>query len=444
MELKCFADVVAYLEGFLNLEKKTQHYTTREYRLDRMIALLDHVGNPQESFQSIHLAGSKGKGSTASFIASGLTAMGYKTGLYMSPHLVDYRERFTISGTFFSDEALVRAGNLLKTSVGDFSFSDEWGETTPTTFELLTTYAYLLFKEEKCEWAVVETGLGGRLDATNTLQSSASVLCPIELEHTRILGSTIGEIASEKAKIIKAGQPVFIGLVPEEAKEVFLKECRKQRAKPFLLEELLAGYETRTTLEGERVTLAWSDGTEDRLLLSMKGSIQAQNVALALLTLRTLGLFGGRTIHALEANTVPGRFQQVAPSLYIDGAHTPASLSALTRSFDELYPSKDANVVIYGALEDKDHLHMAPIILQHFNKIIISRPGTFKKSDLQKLFSIFEALKAESRSTASIFLIEDNSQALEKAYMLKGEDGAILVCGSFYLGGGIAEALKRR
>jgi dihydrofolate synthase/folylpolyglutamate synthase len=101
-------------------------------------------------------------------------------------------------------------------------------------------------------------------------------------------------------------------------------------------------------------------------------------------------------------------------------------------------------VVIYGALEDKDHLHMASIVLQHFNKIILSRPGTFKKSDLHKLFSIFEELKAESHSTASIFLIEDNSQALDKAYMLKGAGGAILVCGSFYLGGGIAEVLKRR
>lgn len=444
MELNSFADVVAYLEGFLNLEKKTRHYTTREYRLDRMVALLDRVGNPQRSFKTIHLAGSKGKGSTASFIASGLTAVGYKTGLYMSPHLVDYRERFTLSGTFFSDEALVHAGNLLKTSVGDFTFSDEWGESSPTTFELLTTYAYLLFKEEKCEWAVVETGLGGRLDATNTLQSSASVLCPIELEHTGILGSTIGEIASEKAKIIKALQPVFIGLVPEEAKKVFLQECRLRNAKPFLLEELLSGYETRTTMEGEKVTLRWSDGKEDRLLLSMKGSVQAQNVALALLTLRTLGLFGNRTIPALEANTVPGRFQEVAPALYVDGAHTPASLDALTRSFDELYPSKGANVVIYGALEDKDHHHMAKIILRHFDRIIISRPGTFKKSDPKKIFALFETLKAESRSTASIFLVEENSRALEKAYMLKGEDGAILVCGSFYLGGGIAEVLKGR
>ena len=105
MELKCFADVVAYMEGFVNLEKETQHYTTREYRLDRMVALLDHVGNPQRAFQTIHLAGSKGKGSTASFIAKGLHALGYKTGLYMSPHLVDYRERFTLSGSFFSEDA---------------------------------------------------------------------------------------------------------------------------------------------------------------------------------------------------------------------------------------------------------------------------------------------------------------------------------------------------
>lgn len=444
MELKCFADVVAYMEGFVNLEKETQHYTTREYRLDRMVALLDHVGNPQRAFQTIHLAGSKGKGSTASFIAKGLHALGYKTGLYMSPHLVDYRERFTLSGSFFSEDALVRTGNLLKLLVGDFTFRDEWGETYPTTFELFTTFAYLLFKEEGCQWAVIETGLGGRLDATNTILSTASVLCPIELEHTHILGSTIKEIAAEKAKIIKPNQKVFIGLVQEEAKEVFLAECREKNSTPFLLGELLDGYTTHTTREGEKVSLKWKDGEEDELLLSMRGTIQGQNVALALLVLRTLDLFGEPTIAALEANTVPGRFQQVAPSLFIDGAHTPASLGALTHSFDELYPQVDSNVVIYGALEDKDHDHMAEIILKHFNQIVISRPGTFKKSNLQALHGVFERLKNTVNPKATIYLIEDNSEALSKADMLKGDDGAILVCGSFYLGGGIVEVLQNR
>lgn len=135
----------------------------REYRLDRMRELLKHLGNPEKSFKSIHVAGSKGKGSTAIFIAKGLTALGYKTGLYASPHLVDYRERFTLSGTFFGEEALIKSGNSLIEKLKGFTFSDDWGVSDPTAFELYTAYAYLLFKENNCSWAVIETGLGGAL-----------------------------------------------------------------------------------------------------------------------------------------------------------------------------------------------------------------------------------------------------------------------------------------
>lgn len=443
MELTTFADVVAYMERFLNLEKETKHYTTREYRLDRMIALLEHVGNPHHFFKTIHLAGSKGKGSTASYIAGGLTALGYKTGLYMSPHLVDYRERFTLSGKFFSDKELISVGNMLKTLVGNFAFRDEWGEAYPTTFELFTTYAYLLFKETKCQWAVIETGLGGRLDATNTLASVASVLCPIELEHTNILGTTIEAIANEKAKIIKPNKPVFIGLVQEKAKEVFLQECASQGSQPILLEANLKNIETHTRSDGQHVTLNWSDGSVDHLLLQMKGEVQAQNVALALLTLRTLHLTNKDTFQALERTTVAGRFQRAADNLYLDGAHTPASLKALLHSFGELYSNKEANVIIYGALEDKDHIHMAEMILQNFDQIIISRPGTFKKSDITRLAALFEELRPTINPTATILLVEDNAEALTQAYALKQEGGAILVSGSFYLAGGVMEILQK-
>ena len=199
MQISSFEDVIRFTEQFTNLEKQTSHYTTRTYRLDRMHDLLAHLGNPERAFKKIHLAGSKGKGSTASYLASALTSMGYKTGLYLSPHLVDYRERFTLSGTFFDDSLLVSTGQELADSIEGFTFRDEWGETNPTTFELFTAYAYLLFKNSGCSWAIIETGLGGRLDATNTIIPEASVLCPIELEHTKILGSTIREIATEKS-----------------------------------------------------------------------------------------------------------------------------------------------------------------------------------------------------------------------------------------------------
>jgi hypothetical protein len=183
------------MESFTNLEKRSDNYTNRYYRLDRMHKLLEYIGNPQSSFASIHIAGSKGKGSTAIFIASGLEAAGYKTGMYLSPHVSNYRERFTRCGSYFSEEEYVSAANLLFSRLDGFTFSDQWGTTEPTTFELFTAFSFTLFEYTKCEWAVIETGLGGRLDATNTLKPKAVVLTPIELEHTAILGNTITLIA---------------------------------------------------------------------------------------------------------------------------------------------------------------------------------------------------------------------------------------------------------
>lgn len=445
MVISCFDDVVRFMESFTNLEKQTTHYTTRTYRLDRMKALLAYLGNPELSFRKIHLAGSKGKGSTASYIASALTALGYKTGLYLSPHLIDYRERFSLSGTFFSDELLVQTGKQLQTQLEGFHFSDQWGETDPTTFELYTSYAYLLFKNSGCEWAVIETGLGGRLDATNTIVPEACVLCPIELEHTKILGDTIEKIATEKSKIIKMGVPTFIGFEEKEALSVFLAEAQAQKSATYLLEDAIASLTSRTTTEGELVRYRWKNGNEEQLLLAMRGSVQAQNSALALLVLRSLGLYNENVLPAIEKNQIPGRFQQLStnPCLYVDGAHTTHSLQALLQSFTSLHGSSKKNTIIYGALEDKDHQHMANLVLDHFQQIIISRPGTYKKSDISSLFALFNALARERTQPYRILLIEDNREALKTAYSMTADSDAILVCGSFYLAGGVKAAFEQ-
>jgi dihydrofolate synthase/folylpolyglutamate synthase len=445
MPITTFDQMIHFLEGFTNLERQTDHYTTRVYRLDRMGELLAHLGNPERRFRTIHLAGSKGKGSTASYIASGLTALGEKTGLFLSPHLNDWRERFTLAGTFFEDELLVEVGNHLIEAVQSFTFRDEWGESSPTTFELLCCYAYLLFAHSGCQWAVIETGLGGRLDATNTITPEAVVLCPIELEHTKILGSTIAEIATEKSKIIKAEVPVFIGFEEEAAMAVFLSEAHQQRATVHRLDHALGAVESITTAKGEQVSLTWNNGRSEELLLSMRGRVQAHNSALALLVLRTLGLWREESLVPFSANTIPGRFQQLRsePDLYLDGAHTLRSLTELLYSFSSLYPVS-TNTVIYGALEDKDHLHMAEQILSHFRTIIISRPGTFKKSDPKALKTLFEELSRSMGAHHTIILEEDNSAALKLALSITPPKAGILACGSFYLAGGIKEAFVQR
>lgn len=441
MHFTSFQEVVTYMESFTNLEKQTDHYTTRVYRLDRMHAILSYIGNPELSFRKIHLAGSKGKGSTASYLASGLTALGYKTGLYVSPHLADYRERFTQSGLFFPDSELVRAGNELRSRLEGFSFTDRWGETTPTTFELFTSFAYLLFSLTGCQWAVIETGLGGRLDATNTITPEACVLCPIELEHTKILGDTLQKIAYEKSKIIKHKVPCFIGYQEPEVMDVFRKEAHEQESDLTLLSDELLTYSYAITKDGEIVEYWWKDETHEKLTLAMLGKVQAQNCALALMTLRKLNLFGEATREALQRNTLPGRFQKIAenPDIYLDGAHTAHSLAALLESFSALYPSGE-NTIIYGALEDKDHTHMGSLVLDHFTRVIISRPGTFKKSDITLIEQKLRLLAATRSKGYDIRLIEDNQQALDAALANTADGGAILVCGSFYLAGGVKTA----
>ena len=429
------------MESFTNLEKQTDHYTTRTYRLDRMHAILAYIGNPERTFKKIHLAGSKGKGSTASYLASGLTSLGYKTGLYVSPHLVDYRERFTQSGTFFPDALLVEVGNELQKRLDDFSFSDQWGETHPTTFELFTSFAYLLFSLSGCQWAVIETGLGGRLDATNTITPEACVLCPIELEHTKILGDTLDKIAYEKSKIIKHKVPCFIGYQEPEVMDVFCEEAQSQQSVVTKLSEELLTHSYRITNNEEVVEYWWRDKTHEVLTLSMMGKVQAQNCALALLVLRKLGLFGEKTITALQQNTLPGRFQKIAvkPDIYIDGAHTAHSLQALLESFTSLYPSEE-NTIIFGALEDKDHSHMGSLVLDHFTRVIISRPGTFKKSDITLIEQELSLLASTRDKEYDIRMIEDNMEALSSAIDNTPRTAAILVCGSFYLAGGVKTA----
>ena len=441
MQFTSFQEVVTYMESFTNLEKQTDHYTTRTYRLDRMHAILSHIGNPERTFRKIHLAGSKGKGSTASYLASGLTSLGYKTGLYVSPHLVDYRERFTQSGTFFPESLLVKAGKELKERLSGFIFSDQWGETYPTTFELFTSFAYLLFSLAGCQWAVIETGLGGRLDATNTIKPEACVLCPIELEHTKILGDTLAKIAYEKSKIIKHAVPCFIGYQVPEVMDVFVKEAKEQESEVTTLSDELLTYSYRITEGKEIVEYWWKDKVHEVLSLSMMGKVQAQNCALALLVLRKLGLFGEHTLTALEGNTLPGRFQKIGenPDIYLDGAHTAHSLSALLESFSSLYPC-EGNTIIYGALEDKDHSHMGSLVLDHFRRVIVSRPGTFKKSDINLIEEKLRLLASGRDKEYDIRLIGDNQEALEIAMESTPKGSAILVCGSFYLAGGVKTA----
>ena len=446
MEFTSFEQLVKYMEHFTNLEKKTNLYSVRTYRLDRMQALMQELGNPQNSYKTLHVAGSKGKGSTASYLASGLKAAGFKVGLYMSPHVSDYRERFTLCGKFIDDKTLIETGNKLQHQLEGFKFTDELGENEPTTFELYTAFAFLLFKEIGCNWAVIETGLGGRLDATNILTPQASVLTPIELEHTEILGDTLAKIATEKSKIIKPYGLAFTSPQQPDALEVFQKEAQAQKATLYEFNKEIKTLDTYYQNGKQHSHVVFNDGFETSFELSMWGSVQAQNSALALMVLRTLGLYReGLTEKAFNENTLPGRMERInwQRPLYLDGAHTQNSMGHLLETFSEMYPN-NKGVCIFGSVSGKNHSAMGDEILKAFDKIIVCRPGTFKKSNPQALYELLLTKIAENPeyNNKEVYLKCEAKEALSLALSLTEKKEPILACGSFYLAGVIKEALE--
>ncbi|MCF0237261.1 MAG: bifunctional folylpolyglutamate synthase/dihydrofolate synthase [Sphaerochaetaceae bacterium] len=443
MSLKTFDQVISFMEEYLNLERKTNKYSSKTYCLDKIASLMEHLGNPQNSYKTIHVAGSKGKGSTATFIAKGLQALGYKVGLYMSPHVSDYRERFTLCGTFFPDEILISTGNKLKEALKTFVYKDNSPDNLPTTFELYTAFAFLLFKEANCQWAVIETGLGGRLDATNILLPEASVITTIDLEHTEILGNTLALIAGEKSKIIKKNRPSFFSPQKEEALNVLISEAISQNSIYHPMDREIVSLTSENTLSGQKIKVILSDGYCKTLNLKLQGYVQGQNCALALFLLRDLNLYKeGVTEKALENTTIPGRMEKILweRNLYLDGAHTVNSMNNLLDTFCQLYPSKnERGVCIFGSVAGKSHEEMAKAILKTFDKIVVCRPGTFKKSDPKALYELLISL---SNKNHVIELQEEAKDALLWAKENTEEKEPVLCCGSFYLAGSILEALK--
>jgi len=442
----------AWISSFTNLEK-TQSATKRTWRLDRMEALLADRQHPEYSELSFHLAGSKGKGSTAAYLSSILTASGRNTGLYTSPHVRDWRERITLNGKFFDEGTYLRVIGGLKTywEAMDAGRKDrfvaDWGGE-PTTFEWLTLAAFELFTTEGLDARVFETGLGGRLDATNAQIPTATVLTLIELEHTDILGDTLALIAGEKAGIIKPKVPTFVAPQKLEALEVFRKTAKALKAPLHLFDEDVEEFETELSREGTRMRLGLSDGTLIEADLPLLGRAQGLNAAVAAWTIHGLVRDGhmpmacaddlGEVIRqGLEATTLPGRMQILSrePWIVLDGAHTAESAKLLARSWEPLFGN--AGTLIFGAFEGKSIEPMAAALAPLFPHIIVTTPGTFRPSNPAALRQAF--LEAPGSSGFVDVAIEPQ-EALQGALI---DGGPVLVCGSFYLVGEILIAWER-
>ncbi len=428
-ELDTPEDVFAWTESFTNLEKGTLPYDKRNFRLDRMRHLLGLFDDPDAGLRIIHVAGTKGKGSTSALLASILDAAGHRTGLYTSPHVTSAFERIAIAGEQPRPDLLVRIGHEARAVVDSLPQDGMPGHFAPTTFELYTLLAFLYFREAGCEEAIIETGIGGRLDATNIVMSEAAVITPLDLEHMDVLGDTIEQIAFEKAGIFKPGAPAFSGFQPPAGKQV-LRDTAHSRGSPItFLDEELESLATTLDARGTSLRLHLRGDSPVDFRLSLLGEFQAENAALACLTLRRtrpeIPLQSYRD--GLLAASLPGRMEVMGanPPVVLDGAHTPLAVSRLMDSFDRIFPGEA--VLVFGSVAGKRPREMASILAHRFPRIVISTPGTFKESNPEQVFEIFRGLNPGT------VLEKMPDAALKRARLESGGTRPILVTGSFYM-----------
>jgi dihydrofolate synthase/folylpolyglutamate synthase len=427
------AELFGWIESFTNLERSGAVFSARAYQLERMQRLARRLGSPQDSFRSIHVAGSKGKGSTAALLAWSLQASGLRTGLYTSPHVESYLERYAVLEEGASDpraQLLAELGGRLREEIETLpaEFLREHGR--PTTFELLTLLAFELFRASGCQAAVLETGIGGRLDATNVVSPELCLLTPIELEHTDVLGDSLGEIAREKGGIIKPGVPVYSAAQQPEARAV-LRGIAAERGSPIVfLDEELEQLSSRYTSEGTELSLRFRGESPRSYRLALIGDFQAENAALVdLAARRTLGLSGEALQRGFQAARLPARMELLRsrPPVVLDGAHTPRSVERVLAAFRALFGPE--GVLLFGAARGKKIAEMAALLAPAFQRIVVTTPGTFKESDPAETHRLFRALCPAAR------LEPDTGRALAMALELTEGQRPLLVLGSFYLAG---------
>lgn len=403
--------------------------------LERVSALLGALGNPQSRIPSIHIAGTNGKGSTAAMIEAALIEAGYSTGLYTSPHLVKFNERIRISGRPVSDREVVRSAGVVREALGSLS-----GEAAkPSFFEFTTAMAFDCFARRKVDIAILETGMGGRWDATNKAEPLVSIITNIGKEHTRYLGTTLAQIAAEKAGIIKPGTPVITAEEKPSALKVIKATARKLSSPLFSLGadfSLAAGARGALYYTGIRKNTG-------AIRLALKGDFQIKNAALALAALELICDKGfpvsAAAVRAgLKKTDWPGRIETVSkrPLVIIDSAHNPAGAATLKEALSAMSFRK--LILVAGAMADKDLSGILSPLASIASSIILTRPDIDRAATTALLKA---ALKGY---TGPVSEVEPVSGAVAAALGEAGPGDAVCVAGSIFVAGEARRYLLRR
>lgn len=437
-----------WLDDYLNFERTPQKNI---FWLDTIDYLCKRFDYPQDSAPCIHVAGSKGKGSVSRMLSCILDEAGYKVGLYTSPHITDFRERICTPDGFFPEEIYEAAVKELMPNIDSIIPSSLPAERPVTWFELVTLYAFLVFRKAHTQWNVFEVGLGGRLDSTNIVRPKLCCITPIELEHTEFLGDTVEKIAAEKAGIIKNCTPVIISKQNYESVKIVLREKAITRYAPYyFVDELTKNLSYKFDEKNHKMHVHFESEIFNRPIetdMRLLGSLQLENACQAAIAIRKVlpNLSEDIIERGLAKAFLPGRFEVIDTvpgyegmnDLILDGAHTLNSIKLTLDTLNKMYDEKKVNL-LFACAADKDITDISKLFKNRFEHVYVTKPGSVKRSDINAEIKAFE--DADVKFTADSDYKLQIQRALEDS---QKNNCILLVTGSFYLVSEVCKFIKR-
>jgi len=431
-----YSQAEEYLNSFINYEKIPGiSYAQPGYNLRHVEELLNRMGNPQLAARTIHIAGTKGKGSVAAMIAQVLSSSGYKTGLYTSPHFHTLRERISTDGNLISEVEFATAMAEIKPFIESMRKGTALSQLT--YFEVLTSLAFAYFKKNQVDFQVLEVGLGGRLDATNLSSPIVCVITPISLDHTQILGNSLEEIAWEKAGIVKPGCWVVLSPQPEEVASVISNVCREKEAKMVQVGKDITWHKIGSDLYSQSLVI---EGRRNNYQVSIPllGDFQLENAASAVAALEVLDYEGFNISttdieRGLALVKWPGRFHilQEHPTVLVDGAHNVAAMRGLVRNIEAYFAHKRI-FLVFGTSCDKDIPGIVNEMVPLSRQVIVTRAAHSRSAPPSTLVAEF------SKRGIDVEIRETVAEAISRALSLANRTDLICVTGSLFV---VAEAL---
>ncbi|MGB2878326.1 MAG: folylpolyglutamate synthase/dihydrofolate synthase family protein [Dehalococcoidales bacterium] len=434
-----FPAAIDYILSFADYERMPRSAVVFDLR--RIERLLARMSNPQNAAKSVHIAGTKGKGSTAAMLASILKQSGYRTGLYTSPHLLNIRERIQVDGRQISEDEFARLVGRIKPEVEAVDTSGDLGELT--TYEILTALAFMYFKDRGVAYQVLETGLGGRLDATNVVQPEVCVITSISYDHMDVLGDTLAEIAREKAGIIKSGSIVVTAPQIPEAMNVLEDVCRQQEVKLVRVGSDVSWRQKSVSPEKQSFQLRGLRG-DYNIEVPLLGEYQLENAAIAITAAEVLA--GRGAVITAEAITRgiasvnwPGRLQVLRrkPWVIVDGAHNGDSVRRLVTALRQYFTFEKA-VVIFGASSDKNIAAMAAELKTFPDRVIVT------SSHHPRAVAVEQLVEEFSREGINPEVSKNVASAVERALSLAGPADLVCATGSLFLVAEVMEYMQKR